>query len=102
MRQTARTGCIPIRTRTTPLSSCKAKRSSIGRTTRHARSARTKAYCYTRYVLLAQSDERRATSDEPLVMVRIGAAAFDGVYGERKPISVDVHTHGGKTGITSK
>src|ERR1700730_18467864 len=44
----------------------------------------------------------KATSDELLVMVRIGAAAFDGVYGERKPISVDVHTHGGKTGMTSK
>jgi len=28
-------GLYPIRTRTTPLSSCKAKRSSMGRTTRH-------------------------------------------------------------------
>jgi hypothetical protein len=35
-------------------------------------------------------------------MVRIGAAAFGRVHGERKSISVDVHTHGGKTGITSK
>ena len=34
-----------------------------GRTTRHARSARTKAYCYTRYVLLVQSDERGTTGD---------------------------------------
>jgi hypothetical protein len=71
------------------------------------RSARTKAYCYhtVRFIgskRRATSDERRATNHEPLVMVRIGAAAFDGVYGERKSISVDVHTHGGKTWITSK
>ena len=31
-----------------------------GRTTRHARSARTMAYCYTRYVLLVQ--KRSATN----------------------------------------
>jgi hypothetical protein len=57
------------------VSSCKAKRRSMGRTTRHARSARTKAYCYHTVGFIGS----KATSDELLVMVHIGAAAFDGV-----------------------
>jgi hypothetical protein len=47
----------------------------MGRTTRHARSARTKAYCYHTVRFIGS----KATSDELLVMVHIGAAAFDGV-----------------------
>src|SRR6202043_3223954 len=73
------------RTTTTPLSSCKAKRSSMGRTTRHARSARTKAYCY--HTVRFIGSKPRAKNEEPLVMVRIGAAAFDGGdrHGRIKP-----------------
>jgi hypothetical protein len=59
------------------LSSWKAKRSSMGRTTRHHDRQERRRTVTTPYVLLVQ--KRRATSDEILVMVHIGAAAFDGV-----------------------
>src|ERR1700738_963543 len=75
MRQTARTVCMPIRTRITPLSSCRAKRRSLDQTTRPARSPRTKA-CFCRTATFYWF---KATSEEPLVMVRVGAAAFDGI-----------------------
>ena len=47
----------------------------MGRTTRHYDRQERRRTVTTRYVLLVQ----KATSDELLVMVHIGAAAFDGV-----------------------
>jgi hypothetical protein len=64
-------GLQPIRTRTTPLSSCKVLWAEPP--DRHDRQQR-RCTVTTRYVYWF-----KATSDEPLVMVRIGAAAFDGV-----------------------
>jgi hypothetical protein len=60
----------------------------MGRTARHARSARTKAYCYHTVRFIGS----KATSDELLVMVHIGAAAFDGVdrHGRINPDSSEM------------
>jgi hypothetical protein len=95
MRQTARTGCIPIpnEDHTFVVLQGEAKFYWPNHETRTIGKNEGVSLPHDTFT----GSKRRTTGNG-----HIGAAAFDGVYGERKSISVDVHTHGGKTGITSK